>query len=196
MSDQKSPPSPSKPKRFANAEKFKKLRDVDGHALCRWCQKRVPKGRRAWCSQECIDEYLIRSDGKFARFKVYQRDHGVCAICGLDVSRIEIDLDVRRRINFGYYNECGLWPLADESIRAYRRALATAGFDLGKSLWEADHIKPVCEGGGECGLDNLRTLCVPCHKRVSADLAQKRAIDRRTQNSGPSLWEASHVPIS
>jgi 5-methylcytosine-specific restriction enzyme A len=33
-----------------------------------------------------------------------------------------------------------------------------------------DHVVPVVEGGGECGLDGLRTLCVPCHRKVTLDL--------------------------
>ncbi len=33
--------------------------------------------------------------------------------------------------------------------------------------WEADHIVPVADGGGECGLDNYRLLCRPCHVRVT-----------------------------
>ena len=27
-------------------------------------------------------------------------------------------------------------------------------------LWHADHIQPVFDGGGLCGVDNIRTLCV------------------------------------
>jgi 5-methylcytosine-specific restriction endonuclease McrA len=45
--------------------------------------------------------------------------------------------------------------------------------------WDADHIVPVIEGGGECGLSNLRTLCRDCHKRVTAELAKRRALARR-----------------
>ena len=33
-------------------------------------------------------------------------------------------------------------------------------------FWQADHIVPVAEGGGECSLANLRTLCTPCHAEV------------------------------
>jgi 5-methylcytosine-specific restriction enzyme A len=36
--------------------------------------------------------------------------------------------------------------------------------------WEMDHITPVVLGGGLCGLDNLRTLCVACHKGFTASL--------------------------
>jgi 5-methylcytosine-specific restriction endonuclease McrA len=31
----------------------------------------------------------------------------------------------------------------------------------------------VVEGGGECTLENMRTLCIPCHKRATADLRQR-----------------------
>lgn len=31
------------------------------------------------------------------------------------------------------------------------------------NAWNADHIIPVYNGGGQCQLDNLRTLCVTCH---------------------------------
>jgi 5-methylcytosine-specific restriction endonuclease McrA len=39
-----------------------------------------------------------------------------------------------------------------------------------RSLWAADHIVPVVEGGGECGLENMRTLCIWCHQKVTAEL--------------------------
>ena len=37
----------------------------------------------------------------------------------------------------------------------------------GGGLWDADHIIPVKDGGGMCGLDNLRTLCISCHKKIT-----------------------------
>jgi len=48
-----------------------------------------------------------------------------------------------------------------------------------KSWWEADHILPVVEGGGECELDNYRTVCIPCHRRHTKELAARRAKARR-----------------
>jgi hypothetical protein len=50
-----------------------------------------------------------------------------------------------------------------------------------KSLWDADHIVPVAEGGGQCDLSNMRTLCLLCHReataalRVRMDLLKKAA---------------------
>jgi 5-methylcytosine-specific restriction endonuclease McrA len=42
-----------------------------------------------------------------------------------------------------------------------------------KSLWDADHIVPVAEGGGECDLSNLRTLCLKCHRVRTAELRER-----------------------
>lgn len=47
-------------------------------------------------------------------------------------------------------------------------------------LWQADHVQPVVEGGGLCGLDNYRTLCTVCHKAETAAL-RKRMVDARRQ---------------
>jgi 5-methylcytosine-specific restriction endonuclease McrA len=56
------------------------------------------------------------------------------------------------------------------------------GWTSGRTTaWDADHIVPVVEGGGLCGLDNYRTLCHPCHKKVTADLAARLARKRSKQ---------------
>jgi 5-methylcytosine-specific restriction endonuclease McrA len=47
--------------------------------------------------------------------------------------------------------------------------------------WAADHIVPVWRGGGECGLDNLQTLCVPCHRQKTAREAAERAALNRPE---------------
>jgi 5-methylcytosine-specific restriction endonuclease McrA len=47
-----------------------------------------------------------------------------------------------------------------------------------KRLWEADHVVPVAEGGGSCGLDGLRTLCTgkgSCHAKVTGELRKRLA---------------------
>lgn len=52
---------------------------------------------------------------------------------------------------------------------------------LHRRLWEMDHIVPVVEGGGSCGLANLRTLCLWCHRQETTALAQRRARARDPQ---------------
>jgi 5-methylcytosine-specific restriction enzyme A len=42
-----------------------------------------------------------------------------------------------------------------------------------KSLWDADHIVPVVEGGGQCDLSNMRTLCLLCHRTTTAALRER-----------------------
>jgi len=48
-------------------------------------------------------------------------------------------------------------------------ARRTAGY------WDADHVTPVVIGGGECGLDGYRILCIPCHKLETALLKKRLA---------------------
>ncbi len=38
---------------------------------------------------------------------------------------------------------------------------------------ECDHIVPVSEGGGSCGVDNLRILCGQCHGRETGELRKR-----------------------
>ena len=42
------------------------------------------------------------------------------------------------------------------------------------SWWEADHIIPVVEGG-DSSLDNIRTLCIACHREATAQLRKRRS---------------------
>jgi hypothetical protein len=44
---------------------------------------------------------------------------------------------------------------------------------LYKTLWEADHVKPVNEGGGRCGLEGFQTLCIWCHREKNTKSAKK-----------------------
>jgi len=97
---------------------------------------------------------------------VFERDAGVCALCGTDTHRL------RRRI----------MRLPFSQRMRELRALQQRGviYKRRKSWWEADHILPVVEGG-DSNLENIRTLCIPCHRDVTREL---RA--RRLQKSAPA----------
>ncbi|HXB73046.1 MAG TPA: HNH endonuclease signature motif containing protein [Candidatus Acidoferrales bacterium] len=117
--------------------------------LCRWCGAAVPKGRLTFCGEACVHEWKLRTDASYLRAQVFGRDHGVCAQCGIDTEALRKDkrkLDYRARRQF-------------EKDWGGRR-----------NLWDADHIVPVAEGGGECDLSNMRTLCVLCHREATAKL--------------------------
>jgi len=57
---------------------------------------------------------------------------------------------------------------------------------ISRSWWEADHITPVCEKGGD-DLPNIRTLCIECHKQATIDLSRKRTIERREKDLTPAF---------
>ena len=86
----------------------------------------------------------------------FSSETGLCAHCGIDTLREHRKLKRARGTT--------------------RQALMRHwGFStrMRKSLWDADHILPVTEGGGECDLDNIRTLCLRCHRVVTAQLRER-----------------------
>jgi 5-methylcytosine-specific restriction enzyme A len=126
----------------------------NGRCLCRWCNLEVPPGRLTFCSEWCVEEWKVRSDPGHLRDRVFQRDRGICAICGLDC------IAELRRL---------------KKLRGSSRARARIGWHMGKrkTLWDADHIVPVAEGGGECDLSNMRTLCLKCHCIRTVELRER-----------------------
>jgi 5-methylcytosine-specific restriction protein A len=150
-------------------------RGPGGRALCRRCGQEVPRGRRTFCSAACVHEHKVRTNPGYVRTQVFARDQGVCAVCGLDT----VAEEQRLRL------EISAAAAAD-----WRPAQARFAVRLGadfcsrrkRGFWDADHIAPVVEGGGECGLDNYRTLCIPCHRSVTAALRRRLAAARREGN--------------
>jgi 5-methylcytosine-specific restriction protein A len=128
----------------------------NGRHLCRWCNLEVPKGRVTFCSDWCVEEWRVRTDPGYVREKVLQRARGICAVCGVDC------LDAERRLK-RLRGAARLKASLDWGVRAGSR----------KSLWDADHIVPVAEGGGECDLANIRTLCLKCHRTATAELRKR-----------------------
>lgn len=140
----------------------------NGARACRWCKGPVAPPRRTFCGDECVHEYRLRRDPGYVRLKVQDRDSGVCGACGLDTDRLLEDLH-RAKLD-------GAWrALVPESWGAW---------SLGRHAWEADHIVPVQEGGGGCGLDGYQTLCIGCHRRKTAEQARRVAEQRRLTRTG------------
>jgi 5-methylcytosine-specific restriction enzyme A len=130
-------------------------RGPNGRGICRWCRMEVPKGRRTFCSDSCVHDWRLRTDPAYLRDRVLARDRGICAICGLDA------LEFYRRFQW---------------IPVRKRRALRSQLDIHArrhSFWDADHILPVAEGGGECDLSNLQTLCLWCHQEHTAKLRQR-----------------------
>jgi 5-methylcytosine-specific restriction endonuclease McrA len=59
------------------------------------------------------------------------------------------------------------------------------------NFWQVDHIIAVSEGGGGCGLENLRTLCVPCHDKETEDLRRRLRLRSPSTKEGDGCTEKS-----
>jgi 5-methylcytosine-specific restriction protein A len=131
-------------------------RGPGGRPLCRWCRAEVPKARRTFCGENCVHEWRLRTDPGYLREKVFDRDKGLCASCGIDTKTLRAET---RKLDYS----------------ARRQFLKRWGLREGsrKSLWDADHIVPVAEGGGQCDLSNMRTLCLLCHREATAGLRER-----------------------
>ena len=130
-------------------------RGPNGLPLCRWCQLEIlQKRRRTFCSAYCVHQWRLRSDPGYLREQVLLRERGVCASCGTDTLLAYSAL--KRSRGKARADALKMWGVRSVAAR--------------RSLWDADHILPVAEGGGQCDVENLRTLCLPCHREATAML--------------------------
>ncbi len=120
--------------------------------LCRWCGAAVPAGRFTFCGPACVHQWKLRSDPGYLRAQVFARDRGVCAQCGLDTEALRRN---KRKLDYA-------------ARKRFEKEWGSR-----RSLWDADHVVPVAEGGGECDLANMRTLCLKCHSVATAALRER-----------------------
>jgi len=123
-----------------------------GRNLCRWCSLEVPPGRFTFCSDFCVEEWKLRTSPAHIRARVFERDCGICSVCHVDCQAALLHMKRSRGM-------ARLKLQKEWGVPAVR-----------KSLWDADHIVPVVEGGGECDLSNMRTLCLRCHRQATTAL--------------------------
>ncbi len=123
------------------------------------------------------------------RAAVRRRDKGVCARCGLDTKKLRSEL---RELTHKYGRD-------GEAYRAY--VLFMWGrWAFRSQLWQMNHKQAVSEGGEIWGLENVETLCTPCHqaetKRLRGRLAWRgkgrvrgASVPERLQNTLPPQVE-------
>lgn len=160
--------------------------------LCVECGGNLTGRRISWCSDKCVETYRLRSDPGFARSVVFKRDNGICAICNLDTrypqkarrhaleaSQHEWESLNERNAGFNRgrpiklgshycYIPPGLMAIVERRVKAALAPWRMETWWKRHTFWDHDHIKLVTDGGGECDLSNLRTLCVRCHAGRSA----------------------------
>lgn len=190
-------------------------RNEAGERLCAChCGQVVQPPRRSWASQECVERWKEIYDPSWIRVKVYERDRGICKLCHLDVSKYYRRFQAGWRWHREQF-EKAFWekwaaenpthPAVTHRMPWHRPPIETArlrglvrkeqdrlypGWDFKRSTgWDADHIIPVAEGGLKLGIDNLRTLCQPCHKGETAKLAARLAAAKKTPH--PDLFSCT-----
>ena len=199
-----------KPRHLVSVPADQLPKGPNGRNLCRWCQKEVPPNRKTMCSDECSHEYGIRCNSAYARHCTYKRDRGVCALCGVDTDKLArvcqklarswsnrryMDTQYSQYMP-AYGNWNPKWKRKSDSMiqldltrlqkiaakYPWLSALYSQKHECFKmSLWQMDHILPVSEGGGSCGLENLRTLCIGCHNKETNKLTKRRTRVKRVQ---------------
>lgn len=130
-----------------------------GYRMCRWCSGSVLPPKRTFCSADCIHEHRLRTQPKYVRQCCYYRDKGICAICRIDTKKTAKQARELTGKNLKDF-------LASYNIGIKRKIHKRK---LGGGLWDADHIVRVTDGGGLCGMNNIRTLCISCHKKVTKE---------------------------
>jgi 5-methylcytosine-specific restriction enzyme A len=158
---------PKLPARYQKSANKTRLKHApDGTPLCRQCGTPVKPPKRTFCCEACVSAWKLRTSGTYLRRVVFARDHGICALCGFNAPVMERKLKAALKRSHDEWN-------------ALREQLHLTEHEAMSSLWQADHIVPVIEGGGCASLTGLRTLCVTCHKRATAELRRKRAAEKK-----------------
>lgn len=147
----------------------------DGTFGCRGCGGDIPKGRLTWCSHKCHEQF----DPFYVKQTVWKRCSGRCEKCGKDCSKAAQrahqeqkpkppDYRADCKLDFPYHYK------AYYEHPAYKEYLANCKkWRSQKPAPEYDHITPHCEGG-KFTPENIRLLCVLCHKERTATWRKER----------------------
>ena len=143
-----------------------------------------------FCSSKCEKDMKAKASSGAARRQLMKRDRGVCAMCNLDCATLIKRLQSIEKSPEPGSEAAPVWKEQREQLlcrkeyqsfssrlsKAMKEALVDKA--LSGKAWQADHIIPVFEGGGQCTITNLRTLCTACHRDVTAEQASKRKRER------------------
>lgn len=168
----------------------------DGRRGCRWCGADLKRAGAKACSPTCVTEVSHRMHPQVLAWAVWERDGGLCALCG-DITELPLRLLLRtrhttERIRCSYsFESRDFWTgIVGALERQVEERFASQIAGRFASLpylrhvprpWEADHVVPVSEGGGCCGLDGMRTLCRACHNSETAALRRRLSARRRSE---------------
>ena len=132
----------------------------------------------------------MRTSPQYVRMMVFERDQGICLKCGIDTPAMELQMS-------------NIFVLSPVEYEKAWRAMLNTGYSHNRrhGLWDADHIQSIKDGGGLCGMDNYRTLCIPCHKEETKKLHKRMAVARKLGQDPKSIphgteWGPDEVEIA
>ncbi|XP_020593583.1 DNA annealing helicase and endonuclease ZRANB3 isoform X2 [Phalaenopsis equestris] len=155
----------------AKEKEYTQAWSSNGEPLCKFCHSICNEKLSTapeffedlFCNMSCFQEYRVRTSQKALREALFQIEHGVCTICNLDCHNLVKNirpLSIARRRNH-------VENVAPELAKKKKLLDKLVTEPVEGNAWHADHIVPVFKGGGECRLENMRTLCVSCHAEVT-----------------------------
>ena len=105
--------------------------------------------------------------GSAIRRQLFELEKGVCRICAMDMHAV-----------FQRYKRLQPSDRVQELMRLPGFKIPVSNAPILQNpveghFWQADHVLPVAEGGGDCSLLNIRTLCTPCHQKETAKLRRR-----------------------
>lgn len=146
-----------------------------------------------FCDGKCREEFFAKMSSSSLRYAVQRADSGICSACHVDCESLRLELTAASSAR-------GSLSQARRDIIARRHpqlldfpslARKVIASPVAGNLWHADHIVPVCLGGGESGLENVQTLCVVCHHlKTHEDVKEWASQNRKTENTKE---EPAHV---
>eukprot|EP01018_Ginkgo_biloba_P023300 Gb_30392 [translate_table: standard] len=161
---------------------------AEGEPLCKLCQNPC-LGSRAktpeyfedlFCKLSCFEEYRMRTSQQSLREAVFSIEHGICTQCKLDCHKL---VQCIRPLSVDQRREHILKAAPD--FAKHQRLLDKLALEPAEgNAWHADHIVPVYRGGGECRLENMRTLCVICHSKITVEQQRDRRMMRARAKDG------------
>ncbi|PBJ74097.1 SNF2 DNA repair protein [Trypanosoma cruzi cruzi] len=120
----------------------------------------IEKDTDMFCSGRCRAAFYIKRSGSVARRSLREADKGICVHCQVDCEMLCSLLGAATTWKEREAILDRMHPQMRQYPTLFRRIVENP---VAGNIWNADHILPVSQGGGEATMDNLQTLCVACH---------------------------------
>jgi hypothetical protein len=128
---------------------------------CAWCGADLPPRRRTWCGERCSNAFWSNHWWTLARRAAKRRDKYRCRRCGHTAPK--------RPARVRYPSET-----------AFRNAMRAWRKEKSAGRVEVNHREPALGAHGTLScihhLENLETLCVACHREVTAASRRERSV--------------------